>query len=148
MGLVDSFAAAVLVERHLFTLIDTDPDNAERFSRFPEDGTFLAHEASVVIASDLEDQRARVTVELWDSEPDTPDTDAFRSMGESVSVTFESERIKLLSLMGDSSGEYELDATGPGPYCVRVWVSSPEEDPDETLEAYRFFERFLIQLWH
>jgi hypothetical protein len=57
---------------YLFALIDTDPESEEPFSRLPGNSTFLAHEGSVVVASDLEDQMARVTVEIWDSPPDGP----------------------------------------------------------------------------
>ncbi|MGV9248885.1 hypothetical protein [Streptomyces sp. NPDC003710] len=146
MGLVDSFAAVVLVERHLFALIDSDPDNEEPFIQIPDNSAFLAYDGSVVVASNLEDQRARVRVEIWDSVPDTPTGPPFRSMGEPASVTFESERIQLVNLMFEPQGdEYEL--TGAGPYRVRVWGSQPEEDPEEELATYRRFERFVLQLW-
>ena len=117
MGLADSFTAVVLMERHLFALIDNDPENEEPFSRIPDNSTFLAHEGSVVIASDLEDQMARVRVEIWDSVPDAPLGDTFRSIGEPAAVAFESERIQLVNLMRDPAGdEYEL--TDAGPYLV------------------------------
>ncbi|MFF7928988.1 hypothetical protein ACFZDP_49535, partial [Streptomyces mirabilis] len=100
----------------------------------------------VVVASDLEDQRARVRLELWDSPPDAPSGQAFTSMGDPSSVPFESERIQLVSLMQEpQADEYEL--TGAGPYWVRVWAGPQEEDPQEELDAYRRFERFVIQLW-
>ncbi|RPF39364.1 hypothetical protein [Streptomyces sp. TLI_185] len=146
MGLADSFGATVLVERHLLALIDTDPEIEEPFSRLPRNGSFLVHEGSVVVASALEDQMARVRVELWDSMPDAPPGDAYQSMGEPAPVTFDSEQIQLINLMREPSGdEYEL--ADAGPYQVRVWVGPQEEDPEEELEAYRLFERFVIQLW-
>ncbi|MCX4419484.1 hypothetical protein [Streptomyces mirabilis] len=146
VGLVDSFTAVVRVERHLFALVDTDPEREEPFSRIPDNSAFLAHEGSVVVASDLEDQRARVRLELWDSPPDAPSGQAFTSMGDPRSVSFESERIQLVSLMQEpQADEYEL--TGAGPYWVRVWAGPQEEDPQEELDAYRLFERFVIQLW-
>jgi hypothetical protein len=67
-----SFAAVVLKERHLLALIDTDPEIDEPFSRIPEDSAFRAYHGAVVLAPDLEDQTARVRVELWDSLPDAP----------------------------------------------------------------------------
>ncbi|MEU9397447.1 hypothetical protein AB0D86_46650 [Streptomyces sp. NPDC048324] len=60
MGLVDAFVATVLVERHLFALIDIDPDIEEPFSRLPQNASFVVHEGCVVVASALEDQMARV----------------------------------------------------------------------------------------
>ncbi|MFE7854160.1 hypothetical protein [Streptomyces sp. NPDC057403] len=145
MGLVDSFGATVLVERHLFALIDTDPDIEEPFSRLPQSASFVVHEGCVVVASALEDQMARVSVELWDSTPDAPGAE-FHSMGEPTSVDFDSEQIQLVNLMREPAGdEYQL--ADAGPYQVCVWVGPQEEDPQEHLEAYRLFERFVIQLW-
>lgn len=67
-------------------------------------------------------------------------------MGEPSVVFFESEWIQLVSLMQEpQSEEYEL--AGPGPYRVRVRVGARQEDLAEELETYRFFERFVIQLW-
>ncbi|MGW2525184.1 hypothetical protein ACWC09_51285 [Streptomyces sp. NPDC001617] len=146
MGLADSFGAVVLVERHLFALIDTDPEIEEPFSRLPPNGSFLVHEGAVVVASALEDQMARVRVELWDSMPDAPPEAEFRSMGEQTSVSFDSEQIQLVNLMREPAGD-EHELTDAGPYQVRVWVGPQEEDPEEELEAYRLFERFVIQLW-
>jgi hypothetical protein len=146
VGLADSFGAAVLVERHLFALIDTDPEIEDPFSRIPANASFLVHEGSVVVASALEDQLARVRVELWDSTPDVSPGDAFRSIGGPASVSFDSEQVQLVNLMREPAGdEYEL--ADAGPYQVRVWVGPQEEDPEEELEAYRLFERFVIQLW-
>ncbi|MFF3660309.1 hypothetical protein [Streptomyces olivochromogenes] len=145
VGLVDSFDAVVLVERHLFALIDNDPGNEEPFARVPGSSAFLVDEDSVVVASDLEDQLARVRVELWDSAPDEPTADGFRAIGEAASVSFESRRIQLVNVMREPAGsEYAL--TSPGPYRVCVWAGPQEEDAREELEAYRFFERFVIQL--
>ncbi|WP_159046396.1 hypothetical protein [Streptomyces sp. MMG1121] len=145
VGLLESFSAVVRVERHLFALVDTDGEGVT-FSRFPEAAAFLAHEGCVVLASDLEDQRARVRVEVWNSLPDAPSEEDFTSLGEQSSVSFESERIQLVSLMGEpQSQEHEL--AGPGPYQVRVWVGGQQEDLAEELDTYRFFERFVIQLW-
>ncbi|MFI2207427.1 hypothetical protein ACH47Z_43580 [Streptomyces sp. NPDC020192] len=93
MGLLDSFSAVVLVERHLFALVDTDPEREDTFSQVPGNLTFLAHEGSVVVASDLEDQMARVRVELWDSVPDAPSGEGFASLGEPRTVSFESGEI-------------------------------------------------------
>ncbi|MFE5088105.1 hypothetical protein [Streptomyces mirabilis] len=144
MGLVGSFEAVVLVERHLFALIDNDPGNEEPFARIPGNSAFLVHEDSVVVASDLEDQLARVRVEIWDSAPGRPVGEGFRAIGEVASVSFESGRIQLVNLMREPAGdEYAL---APGPYRVCVWAGSQEEDAQEELEAYRFFERFVIQL--
>ncbi|WBO68991.1 hypothetical protein [Streptomyces camelliae] len=147
VGLLESsFSAVVRVERHLFALVDTDPEREETFSQLPDNSAFLAHEGSVVVASDLEDQRARVRVEVWDSLPDTPSGEGFQSLGEPGSISFESGWIQLVSLKQEpQSEEYEL--AGPGPYQVLVWVGPRQEDPAEDLDAYRFFERFVIQLW-
>ena len=144
MGLVDSFEAVVLVERHLFALIDNDPGNEEPFARIPGNSAFLVHEDSVVVASDLEDQLARVRVEIWDSAPGGVGEE-FREIGEMASVSFESGRIQLVNLMREPAGD-EYALTSPGPYRVCVWAGSQEEDVQEELEAYRFFERFVIQL--
>jgi len=79
------------------------------------------------------------------SAPEVPLGEGFRSLGEPVSVTFESERIQLVNLMREPAGdEYEL--TGAGPYRVRVWAGPQEEDAEEELESCRFFERFVMQL--
>ncbi|NMI62902.1 MULTISPECIES: hypothetical protein [unclassified Streptomyces] len=145
MGLVGSFEAVVLVERHLFALIDNDPGNEEPFARIPGNSAFLIHEDSVVVASDLADQLARVRVEIWDAAPDGPAGDGFRAIGEVASVSFESGRIQLVNLMREPAGD-EYALTSPGPYRVRVWAGPQEEDAQEELEAYRFFERFVIQL--
>jgi hypothetical protein len=145
-GLLGSFSAVVRMERHLFALVDTDPEREETFAQLPDNSAFLAHEGSVVVASDLEDQRAKVKVELWDSPPDAPAGEEFRRLGESSTVLLESERIQLVSLMQEpQSDEYEL--TSAGPFQVHVWVGPQREDPDEELEAYRHFESFVIQLW-
>ncbi|MFB7510789.1 hypothetical protein [Streptomyces broussonetiae] len=146
MGLLGSFSAVVLVERHLFALVDTDPEREGTFSQLPDDLTFLAHEGSVVVASDLEDQMARVRVEVWDSPPDVPSGEGFASLGEPSTVSFESEEIQLVNLMLEpASEEYRL--AGAGPYRVRVLASPQQEDPEEELDAYRMFEHFVIQLW-
>ncbi|PBC92495.1 hypothetical protein BX281_0156 [Streptomyces sp. Ag82_O1-15] len=145
MGLVGSFEAVVLVERHLFALIDNDPGNEEPFARIPGNSAFLVHEDSVVVASDLEDQLARVRVEIWDSAPGRPVGEGFRAIGEGASVSFESGRIQLVNLMREPAGD-EYALASPGPYRVCVWAGSQEEDVQEELEAYRFFERFVIQL--
>lgn len=146
MGLLVSLSAVVRVERRLFALVDTDPEREETFAQLPDYSAFLAHEGSVVVASDLEDQKAKVRVELWDSPPDAPTRQEFRHLGEPSTVFFESERIQLVSLMQEpQSDEYEL--THAGPYQVYVWVGPQREDPDEELEAYRYFESFVIQLW-
>ncbi|MGW3499053.1 hypothetical protein [Streptomyces sp. NPDC001020] len=127
-------------------MVDTDPEREETFGRIPDSSAFLAHEGSVVVASDLEDQRAKVRVELWDSPPDAPAGEGFRCLGEPSTVSFESGSIQLVSLMQEpQSDEYEIAHAGP--YQVRVWVGPQREDPDEELEAYRYFESFVIQLW-
>ncbi|WEP00645.1 hypothetical protein A6P39_043800 (plasmid) [Streptomyces sp. FXJ1.172] len=145
MGLVESFSAVVRVERHLFALVDIDPGR-ETFSRIPANMRFLAHDGCVVVASDLEDQRARVRVEVWDSPPQAPSGGVFTSLGDPGSVFFESEQIQLVSLMEEPQSE-EHELPGAGPFRVRVWVSPREENPEEDLEPYRFFENFVIQLW-
>ncbi|MGW2882571.1 hypothetical protein ACWDBP_41555 [Streptomyces sp. NPDC001233] len=127
-------------------MVDTDPEREETFSQIPDNSAFLAHEGSVVVASDLEDQRAKVRVELWDSPPDAPAEEGFKSLGEPSTVFFESERIQLISLMQEpQSDEYAL--TSAGPYRVHVWMGSQQENPTEELDAYRLFESFVIQLW-
>ncbi|MER5535372.1 hypothetical protein [Streptomyces mirabilis] len=47
MGLVDSVESEVLVERHLFALIDNDPGNEEPFARIPGNSAFLVHQDAV-----------------------------------------------------------------------------------------------------
>ena len=67
----------------------------------------------------------------------------FIAMGEAHQVRFESERIQLINIMREPAGEaYEL--ASPGPYSVRLFRSPQEEIPDEPLEAFRKFERFVI----
>ncbi|WP_371643211.1 hypothetical protein [Streptomyces mirabilis] len=61
-------------------------------------------------------------------------------------MSFEFGRIQLVNLMREPAGD-EYALTSPGPYWVRVWAGPREEDAQEELEAYRFFERFVIQLW-
>ena len=145
MSLVGQFEHTVLMERHLFALIDDAPDNDDPFTVLPAPLGFLAREGNVVVESELADQEARARVEIWDSTPEGP-RGMFIAMGEAHQVRFESERIQLINIMREPAGEaYEL--ASPGPYSVRLFRSPQEEIPDEPLEAFRKFERFVIQIW-
>ncbi|WP_329169955.1 hypothetical protein OG754_01085 [Streptomyces decoyicus] len=146
MSLVGQFEHTVLMERHLFALIEDAPGNDDPFTVLPAPLGFLAREGNVVVESELADQEARVRVEIWDSTPETP-RGTFIAMGEAHQVRFESERIQLINIMREPAGEaHEL--ASPGPYSVCLFRSPQEENPSEPLEAFRNFERFVIQIWN
>ncbi len=147
--MVRSLDDTILVERHLFGLMDLDVDSCPNpwpQGPMPPDVAVWAQPNRVDFRSVGEDHVASVRFEAWDEEPDEPDgewTDR-----DDVTVPLSSGKVKLWALT-DGPSAHSFRAGPPGQlYALRVWSRGQDEMltlVHEGLEIPDGTEQYVLQ---
>jgi len=139
--MVDSLDDAVVVERHLFGLMDLDVTSCPRpwpQGPMPPDLAVWAQVNRVDFRSVGEDHTVAVRLEAWDDTPDDPDGDW--DSHEEIQLPLTSGEIQLWTLTdgpsphtfraGPAGCLYTVDVWSRGQGDVLQWQSEGEEVPD------------------
>ncbi|MFI1253368.1 hypothetical protein ACH4U6_06120 [Streptomyces netropsis] len=144
MTLLRAFEDSIRVEKHLFALVDEECEADDVYVTIPGVGGMATEADVVVVSSALEDQLARLRVEVWAGLPQLPQGE-WRRVSPDLAVQFSTGRVRVVNLLIEPETE-DWALCSPGTYSVRVFVSGPEE-PVAQAEAGGPFERYVVQLW-
>ncbi|MEV4869697.1 hypothetical protein [Streptomyces syringium] len=145
MTLLRAFEDSIRVEKHLFALVDEECEADDVYATIPGVGEVATEDDVVVVSSALEDQLARLRVEVWAGLPQ-PLPGEWRPVSADLAVRFSTGRVRVVNLLIEPETE-DWALGSPGNYSVRVFASGPEEPAAVQTEAVGLVERYVVQFW-